>query len=61
MKLLVLNGSPKGDVSVTMQYVKFIRKQFPEHEYQVLNILSLRKTSLVMRLLTRCLSGYLPT
>jgi multimeric flavodoxin WrbA len=38
MKLLVLNGSPKGDVSVTMQYVKFIRKKFPEHEYQVLNI-----------------------
>jgi multimeric flavodoxin WrbA len=38
MKIVVLNGSPKGDVSVTMQYVAFIRKKFPEHSYEILNI-----------------------
>lgn len=38
MKITVLNGSPKGDVSVTMQYVKWLSKQFPQHDYQILNI-----------------------
>jgi multimeric flavodoxin WrbA len=38
MKIVVLNGSPKGDVSVTMQYVAYIRKKFPEHSYEILNI-----------------------
>ena len=38
MKVTVLNGSPKGDVSVTMQYVRYIRKRFPGHEYVVHNI-----------------------
>jgi len=38
MKIVVLNGSPKGDISVTMQYVAYIRKKFPEHTYEILNI-----------------------
>ena len=38
MKVTVLNGSPKGDVSVTMQYVGYIRKRFPGHEYVVHDI-----------------------
>jgi multimeric flavodoxin WrbA len=38
MKIIVLNGSPKGDTSVTMQYVAYIRKKFPGHEYHVLNV-----------------------
>jgi multimeric flavodoxin WrbA len=38
MKLIVLNGSPKGDVSVTMQYVHFIQQRFPQHELKILNI-----------------------
>ncbi|MGD0081095.1 MAG: NAD(P)H-dependent oxidoreductase [Methanoregula sp.] len=38
MKIVVLNGSPKGDISVTMQYVAFIRKKFPEHRYEILNV-----------------------
>lgn len=38
MKIIVLNGSPKGDVSVTMQYVAYMRKKFPEHTYQTINI-----------------------
>ncbi len=38
MKIVVLNGSPKGDISVTMQYVAYIRKKFPEHTYEILNV-----------------------
>jgi multimeric flavodoxin WrbA len=38
MKIVVLNGSPKGELSVTMQYVKFIQKSFPEHEIKIINI-----------------------
>ena len=38
MKIVVLNGSPKGNVSVTMQYVKFIQEEFPEHELKIINI-----------------------
>ena len=30
MKIVVLNGSPKGDISVTMQYVAYLKKKFPE-------------------------------
>jgi multimeric flavodoxin WrbA len=38
MKIAVLNGSPKGDTSVTMQYVKYIRKEFGQHELKIINI-----------------------
>lgn len=38
MRLCVLNGSPKGNVSVTMQYVKYLRLNFSEHEFQIINI-----------------------
>lgn len=38
MKIVVLNGSPKGETSVTMQYVTFIQKKFPQHELKILNI-----------------------
>ncbi len=38
MKIIVLNGSPKGDVSVTMQYIAYMKKQFPDHEYQIFNV-----------------------
>lgn len=38
MKITVLNGSPKGELSVTMQYIKFIQKKFPEHELKIINI-----------------------
>jgi len=38
MKITVLNGSPKGDLSVTMQYVKFMEKKFGEHEFSYINI-----------------------
>jgi multimeric flavodoxin WrbA len=38
MKITVLNGSPKGDKSVTMQYINYIQKTFPEHELNIINI-----------------------
>ena len=38
MKITVLNGSPKGATSVTMQYVHYIQKKFPQHELRIFNI-----------------------
>ena len=33
MKITVLNGSPKGEQSVTLQYVRYIQKKHPQHEF----------------------------
>ncbi len=44
MKIIVLNGSPKGDMSVTMQYVHFVQKKIPQHELKILNISQRIKT-----------------
>jgi multimeric flavodoxin WrbA len=38
VKIAILGGSPKGEISVTMQYVEFIRLEFPQHEYQVFQV-----------------------
>ena len=38
MKVLVLNGSPAGDNSITLYTVKYIQKHFPDHEFEVLNV-----------------------
>ncbi|TXT54173.1 MAG: hypothetical protein BAJALOKI1v1_2210006 [Promethearchaeota archaeon] len=39
MKILVLNGSPKGnDLSVTMKYVHYIEQLFPEIEFKKIAI-----------------------
>jgi multimeric flavodoxin WrbA len=38
MKIAVLNGSPKGMTSVTMQYVLFLRKKFPQHDWVILDV-----------------------
>ncbi len=38
MKIVVLNGSPKGPVSVTMQYVNYIARKFPEHEFKIFHV-----------------------
>ncbi|MFZ5354038.1 MAG: NAD(P)H-dependent oxidoreductase [Bacillota bacterium] len=44
MKITVLNGSPKGDTSVTMQYVKYMSLKFPMHEFRICNVAhSIRK------------------
>ena len=38
MKIIVLNGSPKGDNSITLQTVLYIQKHFPAHQFTVLNV-----------------------
>ncbi len=38
MKIVILNGSPKGEYSITLQYVSFLQKQFPMHEYQTIHV-----------------------
>lgn len=49
MKLICLNGSPKGNDSVTLQYVLYIQKKFPQHEFifhnvaQKINVLEKKK------------------
>ena len=37
MNILVINGSPAGDNSITLQTMLYIEKHFPEHEYVQLN------------------------
>jgi multimeric flavodoxin WrbA len=38
MKIAVLNGSPKGQVSVTLQYVHFLQQKFPDTEFKIFDI-----------------------
>lgn len=38
MKIAVLNGSPKGEVSVTMQYVHLLELRFPEAEFKIFDV-----------------------
>lgn len=38
MKVIVLNGSPKGDISVTLQYARYLQKVFTQHEFSFVNI-----------------------
>ena len=35
MKLVVLNGSPKGSSSVTLQYVRYLAKKHPDVEFEI--------------------------
>ena len=37
MKILVINGSPKGKNSVTLQTVNYLQILYPEHEFEVLH------------------------
>ena len=38
MKIAVLNGSPKGQTSVTMQYAHFLEQKFPETEFKYFDV-----------------------
>ena len=38
MKFLVLNGSPKGNYSITLQTVNYLAALHPEHSFKVLNV-----------------------
>ena len=38
MNILILNGSPKGEYSVTLQTLKYLEKKFPEDTFEVLHV-----------------------
>ncbi len=38
MHILVLNGSPKGENSITLQTVRYLEKRFPEEVFEVLHV-----------------------
>jgi multimeric flavodoxin WrbA len=38
MNILVLNGSPKGDNSVTMAYVKYLKTVLPQHNFEIKHV-----------------------
>ena len=38
MNILVLNGSPKGKYSITLQTVHFLQRKFPNHSFEILNV-----------------------
>ncbi len=40
MKIAVLNGSPKGKLSATLQYVNFIQKKFPQYKLKIFDVAS---------------------
>lgn len=38
MKVVVINGSPKGKHSITLQYVNFLKSQRPDIEFEILDV-----------------------
>ena len=38
MRILVLNGSPKGSYSITLQTVNYLQAKYPTHEFDVLHV-----------------------
>ena len=38
MNILILNGAPAGENSITLQTMRYIQKFFPEHHYEQLNV-----------------------
>lgn len=38
MNILVLNGSPKGEYSITLQTLRYLEKKHPEHHFEVLHV-----------------------
>jgi len=37
MRILVINGSPKGENSITLQTVHYLQKKYPQHTFDVLH------------------------
>lgn len=37
MKIAVINGSPKGKYSITLQTVLYLQRKYPNHEFEILN------------------------
>ncbi len=38
MKFTIISGSPKGEGSVTLQYLLYIQKHFPQYEYEIFHV-----------------------
>ena len=38
MNILVLNGSPKGRYSITLQTVHYLQRKYPTHSFEILNV-----------------------
>ena len=38
MKILILNGSPKGQYSITLQTLLYLQKKYPEHSFTTLHV-----------------------
>ena len=38
MKFLIINGSPKGNYSVTLHTSLYLKEVFKEHEFDVINV-----------------------
>ena len=38
MRILILNGSPSGENSITLQTMHYIQKFFPKQEYHELHV-----------------------
>ena len=38
MNILVINGSPKGKYSITLQTVNYLSKLYPRHTFDVLDV-----------------------
>ncbi len=38
MRILVLNGSPKGQNSITLQTVEYLKIKYPAHEWEILHV-----------------------
>lgn len=38
MNILVLNGSPKGEESITLQAARYLEQKFPAHTFSVLHV-----------------------
>ncbi len=37
MKISVINGSPKGQYSITLQTIRYLERKYPEHEFHIFN------------------------
>lgn len=37
MNILVVNGSPKGQYSITLQTIRYLETVYPDHKFEVLN------------------------
>ncbi len=38
MKFTIISGSPKGNDSVTLQYLLYIQKHYPQHQYETFHV-----------------------